>query len=72
MSPPKVPKDVGRLFENRKEEFLTKAELAQVLKVSVSTVDVWLSQGMPHLKLGRAVRVRLGESIEWFQRRSHS
>jgi excisionase family DNA binding protein len=73
MNPPNGPKGDCKLFENRKnEEFLTKIELAQLLKVSLSTVDLWLSQGMPHLKLGRSVRVKLSESIEWFQRRSHT
>ena len=59
------------VFENRIDnEWLTKKQLGQWMQVSSSTVDNWLAKGMPHIKLGKAVRVSLDEVTEWHRRRS--
>ena len=59
------------IFENGiGSGWITKKQLAQSMQVSLSTVDNWLARGMPHIKLGKAVRVDLGEVTEWHRRRS--
>lgn len=38
-------------------EFLTKIEVAAMLRVSPRTLDTWLQRGIvPHIRLGRSVR----------------
>lgn len=38
-------------------EFLTKLEVASMLRVSPRTLDTWLQRGIvPHIRLGRSVR----------------
>jgi excisionase family DNA binding protein len=38
-------------------EFLTKREVAAMLRVSPRTLDTWLQRGLvPHIRLGRSVR----------------
>jgi excisionase family DNA binding protein len=37
-------------------EILTKKEVAELLKVSVSTVDTLRKQGLPSFSIGNAVR----------------
>ena len=72
MTASKVSKGIGRaIFETGiGNEWLTKKQLCQLMQVSLSTVDNWIAKGMPHNKLGRAVRVNLGEVTEWHRRRS--
>ena len=72
MTASKVSKGIGRaIFENGiGTGWFTKTQLAQSMQVSLSTVDCWLAKGMPHIKLGRAVRVDWGEVTEWHRRRS--
>lgn len=48
---------------------LTKKELAEVLKISEVSVNRYLTQGMPHIKVGRNVRFQLEEVLEWFKKR---
>jgi excisionase family DNA binding protein len=41
------------------DEFLTVAEIAQILKLNQQTVRNWIDQGtLPALRVGRRVRVR--------------
>ena len=53
------------LFDNRiSEKFLTVAELAGVLSISVHTVRMWRKQErIPYYKLGRSLRFRLSEVL---------
>jgi excisionase family DNA binding protein len=49
---------------------ITKNELAQHLRVSVSLINRLMSEeGLPHLKMGRTVRFRLDNIYEWFHRK---
>jgi excisionase family DNA binding protein len=42
-----------------RDEFLTVAEIAEILKINQQTVRNWIDQGMlPALHVGRRVRVR--------------
>jgi excisionase family DNA binding protein len=56
----------GKLFDS----CITKNELAQHLKVSVSLINRLMAEdGLPHVKIGRAVRFRLDDIYAWFQRK---
>ena len=48
---------------------LNKTELAKELAISISMVDKLLAQGMPHFKIGKAVRFELQEVKDWLKRR---
>lgn len=39
-----------------RKEYITLTELAQVLKLSRSTIDRWRKEGMPFYKVGNGVR----------------
>lgn len=46
---------------------LTKEELAEELKVSIPTIDRQMKIGMPHIKIGKAVRFELDEVVKWLK-----
>jgi excisionase family DNA binding protein len=49
------------------DEYLTEAELAELLKVSTKTVRLWrrAGTGPPALRFGRGVRYRRRDVDEW-------
>lgn len=47
------------------EPWLTKAELATVLKVCTKTVERWQRQGLPFTRIGGVNRYLLSEAIRW-------
>jgi excisionase family DNA binding protein len=50
---------------------VTKEQLADQLSVSRSFVSKMMSEeGLPHIKIGRAVRFRVSEVMAWLQKRS--
>jgi len=56
----------------RDDDLLTKAELAEVLKVSVRTIDRYVSEGggPPYVRIGRGrgqLRWRWGDVQEWLR-----
>lgn len=51
------------------EEFLTKKDLCQWLKVSRATVDRWRQEGMPSKKIGRGVRFEKEAVLEWIEQK---
>jgi len=56
------------------DDLLTKAELAEVLKVSVRTIDRYISEGggPPYVRIGRGrgqLRWRWGDVREWLRQR---
>jgi len=56
----------GLLFEN----CITKKELALHLKISEGLITkLMYEDGLPHLKLGRAVRFQLNGVYSWFQQK---
>ena len=61
-----IPSPDQRFFEN----FLTKKQLAEHLAFSESYINKLLTQGMPRLKSGRAVRFRISEVMTWLERRN--
>jgi hypothetical protein len=46
---------------------LTKDELAEVLKISVSKINQDLPKGLPHIKIGSNVRFELVEVINYYK-----
>ncbi len=51
------------------ESLLTVKELADIIKVKVSTIYFWTHTGMiPHLKISRnCIRFRLGDVLKWLE-----
>ena len=55
------------LFEN----LITKKKLSEKMSLSVSYVSQLMAEeGLPHFKIGRAVRFRVNEVAVWLQKRS--
>jgi excisionase family DNA binding protein len=52
------------------DEYLTEAELAELLKVSTKTVRTWRKEGTgpPALRFGRGVRYRRRDVDAWAER----
>lgn len=48
---------------------LNKKELAKELNISESMVNKLIAQGLPHIKVGSAVRFNLNEVINWLKER---
>ena len=56
-----------QVFDN----LLTKKLLAERLGLSQSYISLLMKdEGLPHLKIGRAVRFRISEVAIWLQKRS--
>jgi len=49
------------------EDILTKEELAQVLKVTVRTIDRLREKGLPSFNVGTKVRFNKAKAIEWLE-----
>ena len=47
------------------KEYITKAELAKILKISRATIDRWRKEGMPSRKIGNGVRFIELDVHEW-------
>ena len=57
-----------QLFEN----CITKKELAQHFKVSQGLINKLMAEEcLPHIKIGRAVRLRLNDVYTWFERKGN-
>ncbi len=75
-----MPKSVGRFFDNLTESksgrpfletLVTKKQLAVSLALSQSYLSkLMVVDGLPHFKIGRAVRFRVSEVAAWLQKRS--
>lgn len=60
------PEMGGQFFGN----LVTKRQLADQLSLSPSFINKLMSEeGLPHLKIGRAVRFRTVEVVAWLQQR---
>lgn len=46
---------------------LDKKELAQHLGISISMVNKLIAKGLPHIKVGSAVRFELEEVMKWLK-----
>ena len=59
--------DLDRVFE----ALLTKKQLAARVALSPSFINRLMSEeGLPHFRIGRAVRFRVREVVAWLQKRS--
>lgn len=47
---------------------LTRIELSEILKVHVNTVDRYVKQGMPCIKVAGAVRFELDAVMDWLRK----
>ncbi len=57
-------------LDNAFEALVTKKQLAIRLALSESYINQLMSEeGLPHFKIGRAVRFRVQEVVAWLQRR---
>ncbi len=56
------------LFEN----FLTKGLLSERLSVSKSFINKMMLEGLPCIRLGRAVRFRQSEVVAWLEKRRNA
>ncbi len=62
----------GTPAANIPSPFASKKQVAEFIGLSVRTVDAYLAQGMPHLKLGaRRTRFDLGEVKQWLNDNFH-
>lgn len=52
------------------ENFIAKDRLAELLGISVSHINKLMTEGLPCLKIGRAVRYRVSDVVKWLQKRS--
>ena len=50
------------------EQFLTKQELAEILKVSIGSIENYLREGMPSA-INHPPRFILSESLDWLKQR---
>ena len=46
---------------------INKKELAEFFKVSLGTIDNFMRDGMPYMKIGKSVRFDKEKVIEWFK-----
>lgn len=66
-----MPKLGNQVFENSFECLVTKEQLAGSLALSRSYISkLMAAEGLPYLKIGRAVRFRVSEVVAWLQKRS--
>jgi len=55
------------------ERFLTAKELSEVLKVRPATIYLWThTEFIPHYKLGKSVRFRENDVLQWLEQRKSS
>ena len=54
--------------ENRNTKLLEAHDVADMLNVKLSTVYTWVLEGyLPAIKLGKLVRFKLDEVLEWIE-----
>ena len=49
------------------DKYLTLNELAEKLRLSRSTIDVWRREGLPYTKMGRNIRFDEDEVMRWIK-----
>lgn len=49
------------------EKMLTKQEICEWLNISMPTIDRLMKQGLPHLKIGKAVRFERDDVKRWLE-----
>ena len=49
--------------------YVTKLQIADYLQLRPRTIDRWMTEGMPHYRLGaRRTRFKISEVEEWMRR----
>lgn len=56
-------------YVKEKKMLLNKKEIAKELHLSVSMIDKLMTQGLPYIKIGKAVRFDPVEVKEWIKNR---
>ncbi|AHZ85183.1 hypothetical protein Bb109J_c2495 [Bdellovibrio bacteriovorus] len=54
--------------EKNLENMIDKKTLALKISLSISMIDKLIAKGLPHYKIGRMVRFKYGEVMEYFER----
>jgi len=54
------------------DDFLTKTEIAKILKVSETTIDRWRKEGMPAVKVLRKVLFNEKDVLKWLEMKSQN
>lgn len=49
------------------KQYITTEELSQRLQVTRQTLNNWRKQGLPFIKIGRAVRFDMDEVNKWIE-----
>lgn len=71
---PAIPMTASRKLEHRHpERYVSRAELARIMGVSVATVDRMVAEGMPSVTWGRRTRrFKPSAAIDWATQRDSS
>jgi hypothetical protein len=59
----------GVLADRYRAPLLTKADLAQAMRVSVRTVERWMHDGLPTRSVGSNARINRAEAVSWLRAR---
>lgn len=59
----------GALADRYRTPLLTKADLAQAMRVSVRTVERWMHDGLPTRSVGSNARINRAEAVSWIRAR---
>ena len=62
--------EVGFAGPSLIENFIAKDRLSELLGISISHINKLMTDGLPCLKIGRAVRYRVSDVVTWLQKRS--
>jgi excisionase family DNA binding protein len=49
------------------DNFITTKELCEYLKVTKTTIERWRKEGLPFSQIGRGIRFKLDEVMQWVE-----
>lgn len=61
--------EVTKIKSPLSENLIRKKDLAQMLSLSIPMIDKLMAKGLPHYKIGKAVRFNYSEVMEHLERR---
>jgi pyruvate dehydrogenase complex dehydrogenase (E1) component len=63
------PRPTGALADRYKTPLMTKSDLSRAMRVSVRTVERWMTQGLPTRAIGTNTRFNRAETASWLRAR---
>lgn len=54
-------------MDNLPKELFTSKEVREYFKISVSTLDTWIANGVPKMRIGRQNRYDIPAIVEWLE-----